>query len=119
PGIGFELRNNFKSYSGRLFYGIHGGETSPLLRKTAAVESWVIIDNTQNEVETIRISSSWKYDYKNEAELKFAARLQYEHLFEPFDLFSEITVPVGEYTFYQAEASYSTADSRQLDLSFY
>lgn len=116
PGAGFELRDNYTRWHGRLFHGQLAKDASPLLRRTAAIEADVFFRNGEGTVETMRITPSWEYLFKNEQIIRLEGIVRYEDFQENFILSESTIIPAGNYSFYQLAGAYDLPDSWIFDL---
>lgn len=118
PGLGFELRNNYTRLYGTMFYGLLSAPESALLRRTPAVNADFYFSNGNGMLESMNISPSWTFLYKNEQIIKLDGIIRYENLINDFNLSANTVIPAGSYTFYQLSALYDLPDSWLLDTDF-
>jgi hypothetical protein len=114
PGVGFVTRTDYASLEGRLAYGWHPGNASPLLRQGVSLGAFAIRRNQDGRVESAELLPQWSFEKKSGANGILRLRLSYEHLLEPFSLGDQAKVPVGRYGFSSVEARYNTSWSAPL-----
>ncbi len=110
PGIGFTQRNDFTLVDNSLSYTWIPGEASKLIYHQLLFNGQAFIRNGNGTVESASVGPEWTFSQKGGAGGGFEAKVLYEDLDVPFILSnetgSEVIVPPGSYTFFNAMANY-------------
>ena len=118
PGLGFTQRNDFTLVDQTLEYSWLPGPTSSLIWHTLGISGFSFVRNKDRSIESAEVGPEWAYGAKNGTGGSIEVKLLYEDLPSSFPLSSDVFVPAGSYTFYQAGASYSMShtDLRQVSV---
>ncbi len=109
PGIGFTQRNNFTLLDNTLSYTWLPGESSALIYHTLGLSGLAFLRNGDGSIESAEVGPEWDISFKSGSSVSLQAKAVYEDLLEPFALSKDAEVPVGDYTFFSAAASYKVS----------
>jgi len=112
PEMGYERRDDYTRFNSRLLYGWLLGEHSAMQGHDVFTEGFLFLRNHDNSIESAEFGPGWEFRMKSGFNGRFAAKLYYEDLLEPFELWDDIEVPTGQYTFYGLESSITTSEGR-------
>ncbi len=116
PGIGFELRTNYSLYKGTLSYGwIY--DASWLNSQSIDLTGYQYSENVNNTTETAGIMLEWNMLSGSGIEGAVTAELIYDRPLEDFELADNVSIPAGEYTFYNIIVDLSTPRGRTLKIN--
>jgi len=106
PGIGFVTRRDIFTVLGAVRYGwlFDGSGAVRTLQTITRVNAYM--RNEDGSVESVVGSHSWNMNYTSGASSKFGLTVENEDLTEELSLPEDGFVPIGNYTFVRANASY-------------
>ena len=108
PGIGFELRNNFKAVGDRLSYGWFTKNSKSLRYIRFDLLGTAYFSNSSNNLESFLASPTYYMEWKKNSNLTVAFNRYYDNVPEAFDLSSSITVAPKEYINKDVTVTYQT-----------
>ena len=117
PEVGFLRRDDFR----RTFAT---GQYSPRPRSIEAVRQFTVsgsldyIENGTGQVETRIAQSRFQTEFENSDQFGVDVQDNYELLVRPFQVASDVTIPVGVYDFRDVFASYSMGAQRRFSGTF-
>ena len=114
PGMGFEMLEDYTVIGGNVLYGWLPGSQSPLQSHNVFNTTRIILRNEDGGLRTLLFQPGWEFSAKNGWFGNFSLVLQRESLTEPFELSDDISVPVGEYTFFGFQGVFTTPMNRLL-----
>ncbi|KPK86704.1 MAG: hypothetical protein AMS27_04485 [Bacteroides sp. SM23_62_1] len=114
PGIGFESRQDYTFGGGHLHYGWLAPEESSILKQNIYLRSRNFFSVSQNKLESMIIMPGYGIEMKNFLAGNLFLQLNYENVFEAFELSDDAEVPVGEYRFVDMQGILQTPMSRPL-----
>ena len=108
PAVGFLLRRNFTALDGRLQYLWFGGPRSPF--RTFAVQGTLqgFRRNEDDQIESVLLAPALEAEFKSGHSLSLAYRANYESVPFAFAIAPEVTIPVGDYWFHEAELRFES-----------
>ncbi|MDZ7689792.1 MAG: hypothetical protein U5K69_01310 [Balneolaceae bacterium] len=113
PGLGFQLRRDYTRLGDRLFYGWMPGEGSRLFQHEVSLYGRVFLRNAGGTVESAAVGPGWSGQTRIGADFDVRLLRRTERLQEAFALAEGVSVPAGDYAFYQVEGTYGTTSSRR------
>jgi hypothetical protein len=118
PGLGFEMRKNFKAYGDRISWGWRPGEKSSLYYLQFTVNSQAYFSNTSNQLETFLVSPFFQLEWKNRSSVQFT----YSHFLDnppvAFNLSRDIVIQPGKYINNNLTILYRTPSVKLLNSLF-
>ncbi len=114
PGIGFEMRQNFSQYQGRIWWGWIPGEKSKLLNHKIFLGGDLITRNTDGSAETAILSPGWSFRSKGSSEGNLQINFNHESVTDTFYLAPDTYIPNGDYNFLNAWLMYNTPNTHAL-----
>lgn len=118
PGLGFEVRNDFKSVGDRLSYGWFVDEKKKLRFMRFDLKGTAFYSNSTNQLESLMASPGFYVEWKNSSSVSLAFNRFYDNVYEAFDLSDDIQVPIGEYTNNDITLNYQTPQVNFLNGNF-
>lgn len=116
PGIGYEQRTDYSMYSGRLAYGwIY--DDSWINSHNLSLSAYQYSENVNNSTETAGIILNWSMESASGIVGFASADVVYDNPLTDFDLSDNVTIPAGEYTFYNLHLDISSAKGRALKIN--
>ncbi len=97
PGVGFELRNDFRRAQSDWNYQWYPGEDSRYRRVWLGLQSNTWIRNADDRVDTGQIRPFLTLETKPGLTVTFASNTQYEDVPADFDLSGQAVIPMGSY----------------------
>lgn len=108
PGMGFELRENYSSFTPQLSYGWLMKEESKLLRVQAFLRSFWATSNETGETQSGNFEGGIQMDSKMGWTFNSAIVRNTEFITEAFELDDEVEVPLGKYSFWQIQGFWAS-----------
>lgn len=118
PGIGFELRNNFKAVGDRLSYGWFIKDSKTLRYIKFDLLGTAYFSNSTNRLESFLASPTYYMEWKKNSNLTLAFNRYYDNVPEAFDLSNSIQIPAKEYINKDITVTYQTPSVNFLNASF-
>lgn len=115
PGMGFELRENYKSCRTKFWYGWFPEKNSPFLRHQVSLNGWVVVRNNGNVTESAQINPIWEFESKSGFTGYFSPVFYYENVFKKFSLSNNAKVPEGIYKYFGLHGEFYTPDQKTLN----
>lgn len=116
PGIGYERRTNYSLYKGTLSYGwIY--DNSWLNKQSLGLTGYQYSENVNNTTETAGLALNWEMLSASGIEGYATAEMIYDHPMEEFNLADDVTIPAGDYTFYNMKLDVSTPRGRTVKVN--
>ena len=112
PEIGFLRRDDFRRTFTAAQYSPRPSMRA--VRQFSWGGSLDYIENGAGKVETRIAQARFQTEFENSDRLSFDVQESYELLVEPFDIASDITIPVGSYDFRDFFMSYSVGQQRRV-----
>jgi TolB-like protein len=113
PEVGFLRRTDFqRSFASARFSPRPDGIAS--VRKLSWEGSFDYVTNSAGRVDTRIASGAFGVDLENSDQFLFEASHNFEFLADPFDIATNVTIPVGSYTFTDTRASYAFGNQRRV-----
>lgn len=112
PAMGFLLREKHHNLFGSLNYGRFQTDRKTHLfqyQRVGLLNSDTYFNTDLTEVLTWYNRSSWLGRFFNGDEISFFAQAQYENLASPLVLDEDLSIPIGQYSFYYFGGSFSPA----------
>jgi Domain of unknown function (DUF5916)/Carbohydrate family 9 binding domain-like len=118
PVMGFEFRKNFTRLKSNIGYGWqYNGH--PLFQRTRVLlAADVFRRNADGIVETIEIAPSWQAALVSGASFSLRVTAIREDLIAGFKLADNVEIADGQYTYYDANTSFSTPGGNELSSDF-
>jgi len=104
PGLGFEIRDDYRAYRGQIQWGWLPDEHSKLFSHNANFEAINFYSAITGDLESSAIGPGWQFQTKNLFMGQFQIKRMEEIIDEEFEFTNEVNVPVGHYKFYGIEA---------------
>jgi hypothetical protein len=115
PGLGFEFREDYKRWQGRLAYGWIPGERSTWLKQhEVSLLTYGYIMNHNGQAQTNYIAPAYAFTTKKDHEFIFNFPLQYDNVTSDFFLRSNVFVPTGKYWYPDFIFTYKTPQSYKI-----
>ena len=108
PGIGYEQRENYHRFDGKLLYGWVPGETSKLLRHQIFLDGFLVKSNARDRTESIQIGPEWEFILKSGFNGSLEMKYYYEDVPDSFSLSKDTDILPGPYEFYALDGYFST-----------
>ncbi|MGK7389264.1 MAG: DUF5916 domain-containing protein [Candidatus Cyclobacteriaceae bacterium M2_1C_046] len=109
PGLGFEMRENYKSFGDRISYNWFPGEKINQVRQMqVSVNSSVYLSNENNEVESFLFAPTFLIEGKRANNITFGYSRFYDNVTDDFQLSAATIIPANEYVNQEISASYSS-----------
>jgi hypothetical protein len=105
PRLGFQTRDDFSFYSGRLRYQWFPGPASPFLTITLVGTTGHYYRNEDNSAESRLIEPELQIEFKNASEVTAGLRSSYESIRDTFSI-AEVPIETGDYWFHEANLRY-------------
>lgn len=118
PGIGFELRNNFKAFGDRLSYGWFIKDSKTLRYIKFDLLGTAYYSNSTNRLESFLASPTFYMEWKKNNHLTVAFNRYYDNVPSAFDLSNSIQIPSKEYINKDITVTYQTPSVNFLNASF-
>jgi len=116
PGIGYERRTNYSLYNATLSYGwIY--DDSWFNSQSISLTGYQYSENVNNTTETAGLKFSWEMLSASGIEGSANAELIYDNPLEDFSLADNVTIPAGEYTFFNIRGDISTPRGREVKVN--
>lgn len=118
PSLGFEFREDYKRYQGRIAYGWIPGDRSKRLKQhelSLLVYGYVL--NKTGKSQTSYIAPAYTFTTKKDHEFILNFPIQYENCETVFYLKPDVFVPVGEHIYPDFIFTYKTPQSNKLAFS--
>jgi|TARA_B100002003_G_scaffold248720_1_gene283156 TolB-like protein len=117
PEVGFLRRTDFqRSFASTRFSPRPASIAS--VRKLSWEGSFDYVTNDAGRVDTRIANAAFGIDLENSDQFLVEASHNYEFLAEPFDIATDVTIPVGGYTFTDTSASYAFGSQRRISGTF-
>src|SRR5690606_24934298 len=97
PGIGFELRNDYKAIGDKLSYGWFTDKHESIRYIRFDLMGTAYYSDSRSELESFLLSPTWYMEWKRYDYIKVAFNRYYDNVPEPFSLSDDIEIPAGEY----------------------
>ena len=110
PRLGFQLRDDFSLYSGRVAWSWLPGARSPFRTITLSGSSNQYFRNEDGSAESRGYSPELRLEWKNNASITVSSNASFESIRSSFDI-AGVPIPVGEYWFNQANVNLSLSRS--------
>ena len=108
PGIGFELRSDFKAVGDRLSYGWFTTKSKAVRYIRFDLLGTAYFSNSTNKLESFLTSPTYYMEWKKNSSLTVAFNRYYDNVPEAFDLSDSIQIAAGEYVNKDITARYET-----------
>ncbi len=108
PAVGFLLRRNVTSLDGRLQYLWFAGATSPLRTFSVQGAFQGVRRNEDGRIESVLMAPALEAEFKSGNRLGLTYRANYESVPVAFAIAPEVTIPVGDYWFHEAELTFQS-----------
>lgn len=118
PGLGFEMRKNFKALGDRISYGWYPGEKSSLYYLEFTVNSQIYFSNTSNRLETFLVSPFIQLEWDNRSIVQFTYCRFLDNPPVAFNLSHEIVIQPGKYVNNDLTVLYRSPRVKLLNSSF-
>lgn len=118
PGIGFELRNNFKAVGDKLSYGWFTKESKTLRYIRFDLLGTAYFSSSPNQLESFLASPTYYMEWKKNSNLTVAFNRYYDNVPKAFDLSNSIQIAPKEYINKDISVSYQTPSVNFLNASF-
>lgn len=118
PGIGFELREDFKSVGDRLSYGWFTDKSKSIRYIRFSLLGTAYFSNTKNELESFLLSPTYFMEWKKNNYLMIAFNRYYDDVPEPFELSDSIEIGAQEYVNRDVNVEYQTPPVNFLNAIF-
>ncbi len=116
PGMGFQQRSDYSFYGGSIQYGWLPGENSILMNHKFELGAEAYALNPNQILESSQVQLKYQFFLKSGFNGMVGVNNIYEAVFEPFNIASDVEVPVGQYRFNQFETHLNTSSSRSVRL---
>jgi hypothetical protein len=117
PGLGFEEREDYKSFNSEILYGWFPTGNSFLFRHQVSLFGYMIFRNSDGSTESAELSPKWEFDSKSGYWGSITPSYFYENIADTFDLSSEAEIPTGQYEFYGLRIRFGTPGGNPFSLS--
>jgi hypothetical protein len=117
PGIGFEAREDYTSFSSKVMYGWFPDGASPLFFHGLFLDGFVIFGNRDGAIESAEVGPGWTYESRSDYSGTISPRVYREDILEAFELSDDVEVPPGRYTFWGLSADVRTPGTRRMRAS--
>ncbi|MBU4255215.1 MAG: carbohydrate binding family 9 domain-containing protein [Acidobacteria bacterium] len=115
PGMGFEMLEDYWVIGNSILYGWLPGAASPLQSHNVSNMTRVIFRNEDGGLRTLLLQPGWAFSAKSGWFGHFSLMLQRESLTELFELSDDVSVPVGDYTFFGFQGIVMTPMNRMIN----
>jgi len=118
PGLGFEFREDYKRWQGRLAYGWIPGDKSKWLKQhEVSFLAYGYVLNKSGESQTNYIAPAYTFTTKKDHEFIFNFPVQYDNVDTTFFLRPDVYVPKGKYWYPDFIFTYKTPQSSKIAFS--
>ena len=97
PGIGFELRHDYKAIGDRLSYGWFTDKHKSIRFVRFDMKGTAYYSNSTSSLESLLLSPTWYMEWKRYDYIQVAFNRYYDNVPAPFSLSDDIEVPAAEY----------------------
>ena len=97
PGLGFETRNNFKSFGDRVSYGWFPKKNSSVRYMKFDLRATAFYPNTTNTLESFMLAPSFLVEWVKYSSLQITFNRFYDNIASSFKLSDEVVVSPGTY----------------------
>lgn len=104
PGLGFEIRDNYRAYRGQVQWGWLPAEQSKLFSHNMNFEALNFYSSITNDLESSSMGPGWQFQTRNFFMGQFQFKRMIENIDEEFSFTDDVDVPAGSYEFYGIEA---------------
>ncbi len=118
PGLGFEMRKNFKAFGDRISYGWFPGEKSSFYYLQFTVNSQAYFSNTSNQLETFLVSPFVQLEWNNRNSVQFAYSRFLDNPPSAFNLSRDVVIDCGKYVNNDISIIYRTSPVNLLNALF-
>lgn len=101
PGVGFELRENYSSFTPQLSYGWLMKQSAKLLRIQAFLKGFWASSNESGKTQSGNVEGGIQIESKTGWAFNSALVRNTENIMEAFELDDEVEIPTGQYNFWQ------------------
>ncbi|MEZ5041678.1 MAG: DUF5916 domain-containing protein [Saprospiraceae bacterium] len=112
PGVGFELRENYSSIAPNLAYGWLMGDQSNILRIQTFLRGLWVQSNDTKKLQTATGTAGLQIETKDGWAFIATALQNQEYLSEPFELSEQVSIPIGDFSFFQFQGTIATPFQR-------
>jgi hypothetical protein len=115
PCLGFEYRSDFSRYGMKLGLGfIPGDRSAHIKRHKGYLNSYMYTRNTNQSIESVEVEPGYELVTKTDHTFTLSFPVSYESISEDFELASDVTIPAGEYPYYNLQFSYASPSGKWL-----
>ncbi len=114
PGIGFEMRDNYRAIRTQLQWGWLPGENSKLFSHSASLEFMNFYNSITGKLESGSMGPGWKFQTKKFLMGTVELKRMIENVDEEISFSDDAVVPVGNYEFYGAQAMMVTPMTKKV-----
>ncbi|MGD8426339.1 MAG: DUF5916 domain-containing protein [Balneolaceae bacterium] len=114
PEMGFQDRRNCIRYGDKVAYGWIASESSIFQKYSIIADGNIFMGNTTNELESSLFSIKSYTSLKSGFTLEIGAQHRSEQIYEGFSLSSDVTIPKGNYHFWETFLSLSSAEGQAI-----
>jgi len=100
PGVGFEMRDNYRAVHAQVQWGWLPGESSKLFSHSIGVNVFNYYNATTGKIESGSIGPEWKFQTKSFFIGMLELNRMVENVDEEFSISDDAVVPIGSYEFY-------------------
>ncbi|MGM0376674.1 MAG: DUF5916 domain-containing protein [Bacteroidota bacterium] len=118
PGLGFEMRKDFKAVGDRISWGLFPGEKSSLYYLQFTVNSQAYFSNTSNQLETFLVSPFVQLEWNNRSSVQFTYSRFLDNPPDAFNLSRGIVIQPGKYVNNDLTILYRTPSVKLLNSLF-
>ena len=118
PEVGFVLRTNVEHYSGEVSWRPRIDSSQLLRNFTFAGSSDYFAGSGSGEIETRTQDLNTGITFRNGASIGFSTTWTFDRLQQPFDIRSDVAIPVGDYNFARHAVSANSNRGRKLSGDF-
>jgi hypothetical protein len=105
PRLGFQTRDDFSYYGGKLQHQWFPGPASPFLTITLAGTTGHYYRNEDNSAESRLIEPELQIEFKNASQVTASIRSSYESIRDPFSI-ADVPIETGDYWFHEGKLDF-------------
>lgn len=114
PVVGFESRENFTRFQGRISYGWNGEDKGFLQRHQFSISTDIFGRNADGTLETFELTPKWRGAFAQGGFFNVGMHVIHEKLREGFSLSDDVDIQDGSYRYYDVFGSYETPNGQAL-----
>ena len=114
PGVGFEMRDNYRAFHTQVQWGWLPGETSKLFSHSISINVLNYYSLATGKLESGSMGPGWKFQTKKFLIGMVDLKRMVENVDEEFSISDDVVVPVGSYEFYGLQGMIMTPMTKKV-----